>query len=896
MRKLIKIFSIIIILLIISVLVTPYIFRGKLLSMTKQEINNNLKAEVNFSNFSVSLIQNFPDFTISLSDLEIVGEEQFSQDTLVAVKNLSATVDIMSVFSGESIDIKEIMIHSPRIHLLTTQDGSVNYDIMISSEEDSIIEDTSSSSFDLQLQKIHITQAYIEYNDKPYDMYALMEDLNIEISGDFTDASTILQTITTIGACTYKMDGIPYLSRSAIDLTANIEAHFEDEKYTLRDNVMHINALELAYDGWLQFIGDDIDMDFSFSTTQTEFKHILSLIPALYTEDFNDIETSGKIALKGAIKGLYSETPEIYPAFDMQLRVNEGSFQYPDLPKSVTDINAELDISSPSEDLNDMVINLKKFTVQFAENPFSMTFLMKTPMTDPYMKAGMKGHIDLKSMKNFIPLDSTKMEGIIETDIEFASLLSDIEQENFDNITALGKLAITDFSYFDPDYTDGIFISKLKSVFSPQFVYLEQCDIKMGASDMSFSGRLENFIPYMLADETIKGSLSFSSHYLDAADFMDETDTTTVEQDSLSEPYEIIEIPGNINFVLETSIDRLLYDTYDIKNFRGTLIIKDRTITLENNTMNTLEGSIVMNGFYTTPENGTPKALFELDITDIDLAQSYLTFNTIQKLAPIVEYMHGTVSTKLTFNSDLQQDFMPVLSSLNGSGMLSSNSIKLENSQLQTIIVEKLKQTQYKSIQTEDLAMFFTINNGAIEIQPFQTNFAGNTAIIEGKSGLDQSLDYTIALEIPKEKMGSEAQSVVQSLSAQAQQKNIAIPENDVVQLTLLVGGSMTKPTVKPVFGNITSHAFNSIKGQVQEKIQAEQERLKQKAEDEVAAARKKAEAEAARKKAEAEKKAQEELAKKKAEAQKKIDEKKDEAKDEVKDKTKDAMKNILGR
>ncbi|MDA3882062.1 MAG: hypothetical protein PF481_02145 [Bacteroidales bacterium] len=887
MRKFFKIFSIIIILLIISVLVTPYIFRGKLLSMTKQEINNNLKAEVNFSNFSVSLIQNFPDFTISLSDLEIVGEEQFSQDTLLAVKNLSATVDIMSVFSGESIDIKEIMIHSPRIHLLTAQDSSVNYDIMMSSEEDSVVEDSSSSSFELQLQKIHITQAYIEYDDSPYDMYALVEDLNMEISGDFTDASTILQTITTIGACTYKMDGIPYLSRSAIDLTANIEAHFEDEKYTLRNNIMHINALELAYDGWLQFIGDDMNMDFSFSTTQTEFKHILSLIPALYTEDFNDIQTSGKIALKGAIKGLYSETPETYPAFDMQLRVDEGSFQYPDLPKSVTDINAELDISSPSDNLNDMVINLKKFTVQFAENPFSMTFFMKTPMTDPYMKAGMKGHINLKSMKDFIPLDSTKMEGIIETDIEFASLLSDIEQENFDNITALGKLAISDFSYFDPDFTDGIFISKLKSIFSPQFVYLEQCDIKMGASDVSLSGRLENFIPYMLADETIKGTLTFSSHYLDAGDFMDETDTTTVEEDTLSEAYEIIEIPGNIDFVLETSIDRLLYDTYDIKNFRGKVIIKDRTITLENSTMNTLDGSITMNGFYATPENETPKALFELDITEIDLAQSYLTFNTIQNLAPIVEYMKGSVSTKLTFNSDLQQDFMPVLSSLNGSGMLSSSSIKLENSQLQTIIVEKLKQTQYKSIKTEDLAMFFTINNGAIEIQPFQTAFGGNTAIIQGKSGLDKSLDYTIALEIPKENMGTEAQSVVQSLSAKAQEKNITIPENDVVQLTLLVGGSITKPTVKPVFGNITSVAFNSIKSQAQAKLQAEQERLKQKAEEEVAAARKKAEVE---------KKAQAELAKQKAQAEEKVEQKKQEAKEEITDKTKDAMKNILGR
>ncbi|MFO7869801.1 MAG: AsmA-like C-terminal region-containing protein [Bacteroidales bacterium] len=891
MNKFVKVFSIIIILIVISLIVTPYVFRGKLLSMTKQEINKNLTAEVNFTDFSVSLFKHFPDFTITLSDLEIVGEEQFSQDTLLSVNNLLATIDVLSVFSGESIDIKEIMIHSPRIRLLTAQDSSVNYDILISSETDTTPADTSSSSFALQLQKIQIQNAYIEYDDRPYDMYALLENMNMDISGDFTDASTILETVTNIASCTYSMDGIPYLSQSAIDLTASIEANFEHEKYTLRDNVMHINELELAYDGWLQFVEDNMDMDFSFKTTQTEFKHILSLIPAIYTEDFNDIKTDGKLAINGNVKGVYSETPETFPSFNLNMLIKDGTFQYPDLPKSVTNINADLDIQSPSEELDDMVINLKKFTVRFAENPFSMTFFMKNPMSDPFMKAGMNGVIDLNSMKDFIPLDSTEMTGIIESDIEFASVLSNIEQENYDSITALGKVSISDFSYIDTDFEDGIFIPKLQSVFSPQYVYVEQCDVKIGSSDMSLSGRLENFIPYLLADETIKGSLTFNSRYFDADDFMDETDTTVVEEDTISEAYEIVEIPSNIDFVLKTSIDRLLYDTYDIKNFTGKLIIKDSKVTLKNVNMNTLDGTVNMNGFYATPKNRTPQALFELDVTEINIAQTYRTLNIIQQLAPIVEYMQGSVSTTLTFNSDLQKDFMPVLSSLNGTGMLSSSSVVLEDSKLQSLIVDKLKQSQYKSISTKDLSMFFTIKNGNIEVEPFQTSFNDNTAIIEGKSGLDKSLDYKIALEIPKKQMGSETHNVIQSLSKKAEDSNISIEESEVIPVTLMIGGTINKPTVKPILGNATAGIFNSIKTQAQDKIKAEQERLKQKAQQEAAAARKKAEEAAARKKAEAKKKAQQEIIKQKE----KIEEKKDEAKDEAKDKAKDAMKNMFG-
>ncbi len=890
MKKIVKITSILIVVILIALIVTPYAFRGKLLEITKQEINNNINATVAFDKFSVRLFRDFPDFTVSMSDFSIIGKDSFALDTLVYFKELTATVDIMSLFSGDSIGIKRIFIDSPYLHAFVAADGSVNYDIFFESDSDSLEVDTTSSSFAMQLQDITIKNARVEYNDIPYNMYALFDDVDINISGDFTDVSTQIKTAMSAQACTFKMDGISYLSHAEFSIDADIDADFDAEKYTLRDNEMKINALELECNGWLQFEDDDMRMDFTFETKKTDFKHFLSLIPGVFMEGFEDISADGKLALNGNVRGLYSDSPELYPSFQLNLQVENGIFKYPDVPKSVDNIFLDLHINSPTEQLDNMTIDLKKLTVNFAENPFFASFFMKNPLSDPYMKAALKGNIDLHSIADFIPLEETTLTGGITTDISFEARMSDIEKENYNTITALGNIAIQDFSYVDTDFPEGIFISDLQSTFSPQFVYLESCKIKMGKSDVALSGRLENFIPYALANETVRGTLDLYSHFIDANELLGEEDET-VETDTISEAYEIITVPSNIDFELHTKIDRLLYDVYDIKNIKGIVTVRNSTVSMENLQLNMLQGAMQMSGKYATPPEEKPVADFSLNITNFDVAQSFETFTTVQILAPIIKYMQGAFSTNLSFYSNLEQDFMPTLSSINGSGKIKTNSIELQNSKLQNLIVNKLKQNDFKTIQAKNLNLFFEIINGNIIIHPFESNLNGTNTLIEGKSGLDQSLDYKIALQIPREKMGSATNQLISQLSTSAASKGIDIQAADFIDLTMLVGGTIKNPTITPVLGNTTSGVFNSVKSQAKQKLQAEQEKLQQEAQARLNAAKAKAEAEAARRKKEAEAKAKAEIQKQAQQVQEKINETKSEIKSKAKSQIRDALK-----
>ncbi|MDR1760875.1 MAG: AsmA family protein, partial [Bacteroidales bacterium] len=339
MKKVLIIIGIVIVVLLAAVAATPFLFKGKILEIAKTEVNKMLTAEVDFNDdaFKVSIFKTFPNLSVQFGDLKIVGTGQFANDTLLSVRRLSATVDIMTLIKSQPIGIIDVTIEKPRIRALVAFDSAANYDIMKPSDEVAE-EDTSSSSFAMKLNHIELVDAYIYYNDIPGSMTGIIDGLNTTITGDFTESSTLIQTLIDIQKLSFTMDGIPYTRDLHFNLNAGIEADFENEKYTLKDNKMSLNDLELAYYGLLDINGDYMNMDFTFKTMKTDFKNILSLVPGVFMEGFEDIKTSGKLALEGSAKGLFAAEPESYPAFNLALLVEDGSFQYPDLPKAVNNI------------------------------------------------------------------------------------------------------------------------------------------------------------------------------------------------------------------------------------------------------------------------------------------------------------------------------------------------------------------------------------------------------------------------------------------------------------------------------------------------------------------------------------------------------------------------------
>ena len=100
MKKIVKISGVILLCIILLMVALPFIFKDKIIAKVKTEANKNLNATLNFTDLSLSLFTNFPQFSITLDNLSLANAAPFKGDTLISAKSFRVTTDVMSVISG----------------------------------------------------------------------------------------------------------------------------------------------------------------------------------------------------------------------------------------------------------------------------------------------------------------------------------------------------------------------------------------------------------------------------------------------------------------------------------------------------------------------------------------------------------------------------------------------------------------------------------------------------------------------------------------------------------------------------------------------------------------------------------------------------------------------------
>jgi hypothetical protein len=817
MKKFFKITGITLCVLLLILFILPFAFKGKILSIAKSELNQMLNAQVDFEQLHLNFFRSFPNASVTLDHFYVAGVNEFEGDTLFFAENLSATVNLKSLWSDAGYEITKVSLEKAKIHAIVREDGKANWDIM--KEEDKAEDGKGEeSNFKLFLKKVNVEDADIFYDDYAGKMNVALNHLNLELSGDMTADETTLKTNFTIDALTFAMEQIPYLSRAKVKAKMDVNADLKNGKFTLADNTLQINEIKANIDGWVALLEDEsMDMDLKLNAPATQFKDILSLIPAIYAKDFNGLKTSGETTLEAFAKGIMKDS--ILPAFDVKLDVAHAMFQYPAMPKSVTNINANLRIYSKGGLMDNTIVDVPKFHFEMAGNPFDLKLHLSAPVSNPNINLSAVGHLNLSMIKEIYPLEDMELSGNLDANLKLATLMSYIEKEQYDKVQASGTLNIKDM-LLKSEIGNDIRINSAGLSFSPRYVDLTAFSALIGKNDIAATGKLENFISYFMKDETLKGNLTVSSNYLNLNDFM--SDNTSTGSDSTS--METVEIPKNINFNLNGNFKQIIFDNLDMSNVVGQLIVKEGRVEMKNLSVNALGGNLNVTGYYDTGKNPKqPDVSLDLDIKEASFSKTFSTFVTIQKLVPIFENMLGNYSTHLKFNSALGADFMPVISSLTASGLLQSNHVEIKGVSVLDGLASALKNESLKDLKVKDLKLPFSINDGRVATKPFDINFGGGTMNLSGTTGLDQSIDYTAKVNLTDK-----------------------LSNNYLKNVNVKIGGTFTKPTFSvdvkdaadQLLGNLASSILKgneeggSLSEQVTGKVNEEIEKVRRQAQE----------------------------------------------------------------
>ena len=159
----------VLVILLLILLTAPLIFKGKILTAAKEAASESVTAKIDFDDdLNLSLIRNFPNLSVGINNLKIVGIDSFQTDTLFQSKELRLVVDISTLFGdNETIGLRKIYVNEPHVKVHVLPSGRANYDIVPadSAETETTEEETTGSSLALDLNHVEFTNANIIYDD-----------------------------------------------------------------------------------------------------------------------------------------------------------------------------------------------------------------------------------------------------------------------------------------------------------------------------------------------------------------------------------------------------------------------------------------------------------------------------------------------------------------------------------------------------------------------------------------------------------------------------------------------------------------------------------------------------------------------------------------------------------
>ena len=391
-------------------------------------------------------------------------------------------------------------------------------------------------------------------------------------SGEMTADVYDLDTETLVDSLSMSYGAVKYLSNAKTTVKTIVNADMKNMKFTLKETDAKINELKIMVNGWTQLKGDDILMDMTFKAPSNNFKDFLSIIPAAYTKSYSDVTASGTFSFDGFAKGTYNSTnaaaPQ-YPAFKINLAVQNAAFQYPKLPLGASQLNTQLTVNLPSSNYDDLIVDVNTFHAKLGENPIDAVLHLKTPVSDPNVDLKAKGTLNLADIPKLLPMDGIQnLSGVINMDIVLKTLMSYIDKKQYDQVNMYGNMVVNNMNVKMAN-KPAVFINNLAMKFTPNYVGIDNFTGKLGKSDIQASGTIDNILALFSTNKTMTGNVNFNANLLDANEWMTPTPVAKAGNNtpSVSATKTASEKPfDRFDFTVKGAIGKLLYEKYDIQN------------------------------------------------------------------------------------------------------------------------------------------------------------------------------------------------------------------------------------------------------------------------------------------------------------------------------------------
>jgi len=523
------------------------------------------------------------------------------------------------------------------------------------------------------------------------------------------------------------------------------------------------------------------------------------------------LEMRGSYSVNAKANGVYDSVRKIIPAIDMKMALEDGYVKSSQFPLPLEQLKLAATVKNSSGKMAETFIDVSNFSMMMDGEKFAATLQVQN-LDDYTWHLKANGGIDIEKMTKIFPVEGMTLAGKVKADIETRGKMSDVDAKRYERLPTSGSASLSDFKYEAKDVPYTVTIAQSQAVFDPKKIELKKTTGTIGKSDFAVAGAVSNYIAYVFGqNETIKGNLNFDANLLDLNEFMTESESTTAATDSAS--YGVIPIPANIDFVLRSSIKTVKMMDYTMTNATGDVIVKGGVADLSGVKFNLLGGAFSVSGKYDPRDLNHPKYNFGLKIESLSIPQAASSFSIVKTYAPVAGLVNGNFGTDFQIAGELGQDMMPKMDKVNGAGLIKIAQASLTQSKLVSGITSLTKLNDTDQVTLKDVLMSAAITNGRLSVKPFDVKFGNYATNISGSTGLDGSIDYTLKMNVPAGKLGSQFQGVLNQYAGTSS-------STSEIPITIALGGTYNSPVPKLVLTEQKQQVKEAVTNIAEQKAQ----------------------------------------------------------------------------
>ena len=429
---------------------------------------------------------------IKLTNVAISNPEGFEKANLLTAENIDIKLRMIPLIMGDVV-IDRLILNSPKIEMVKLSDSLNNF--TFTKLEEQAPKDIAEST----PAEIKATAAAVSFDDFEINKGSLVYDDRtsntvLDINGLSLHSRMSLENETKYNAVgDITIDSLQYKNNLTLPLVSveveyNFLFDYADKSLRIEESHARINQFPFVVSGNLKDVFENVSAAVNIKSDNAKITELLSFVPESKKEVVADFKISGDIAYD----------------FDIEYNLSgDSSLNY--FGTSILSGLSVLHTNVPGElTCQKVLLDFKNDNLRFniEEGKFDGKPIKAHVIVDdfehPVVNASFTGSLNLKYLEPFLPEGAHHtIAGETDFDIKVSG-----QTEKYEDMKFSGNLQAKSASYNSDFMLEPVDTLNLDLYFDNNIVSVKKLDATSKSGRISFHGRVNSFIQYLLSDST----------------------------------------------------------------------------------------------------------------------------------------------------------------------------------------------------------------------------------------------------------------------------------------------------------------------------------------------------------------------------------------------------------